>query len=218
MFFESILFLQKLKISKTVLPCFSDSVAGQTSCMSQSRSRGSVLATCSRVEGPITRGTQKFSRLSSQLPREWDFQSRKTLSKFFSKLLTWSVLAGETGDFLATYLSREKRVFCTVKAVFKTFSVFPRTFYDYSLSLSIETNPSTPCHPLQTPFLHHLNSKSSRKRYGFSLSHLIFLFWAFPFWFYELIFWFAMGWWFGVEFCPCMACWGSWFMWTCLGC
>ena len=76
---------------------------------------------------------------------------------------------------LATYLSREKRVFCTIRAVFKTFLVFPRTFYDYSLSLSIETNPNTLCHSLQTPFLHNLNSKSSRRRYGFSLSHSIFL-------------------------------------------
>ena len=30
-----------------------------------------------------SRGVHRFSRLSSQLPREWDFQSRKTLSKFF---------------------------------------------------------------------------------------------------------------------------------------
>ena len=74
---------KKLKISKTVLPCFGDSIAGQTSRMPQSRARGSVLATCSWVEGPVARGTQRFSRLSSRLPRKWDFQSRKTLSKFF---------------------------------------------------------------------------------------------------------------------------------------
>ena len=42
-------FLQKLKISKTVLPYFGDSVVGQSSRMSQLRSRGSVLVTCSRV-------------------------------------------------------------------------------------------------------------------------------------------------------------------------
>ena len=40
------------------------------------------LATWSRVEGPIARGTQSFSRLSSRLSHEWNFQSRKTLRKF----------------------------------------------------------------------------------------------------------------------------------------
>ena len=38
-------------------------------------------------------------------------------------------MAGDVGDFLATYLSREKRVFCTVKAVFKNlFQFFPELF------------------------------------------------------------------------------------------
>ena len=62
--------LQKLKNSKTVLPCFGDSVAGKSSHMPQSCARGSVLVTCSQVEGPVARGTQRFSRLSSRLPRE----------------------------------------------------------------------------------------------------------------------------------------------------
>ena len=74
---------KKLEISKTVLPCFDDSIAGHSSHMPQSRARGSVLATCSLVEGPIVRGTQRFSQLSSQLPHEWDFQLWKTLHKFF---------------------------------------------------------------------------------------------------------------------------------------
>ena len=39
MFLESILFLQKLKISKTVLPCFGNSVAGHPNCMPQSRAQ-----------------------------------------------------------------------------------------------------------------------------------------------------------------------------------
>ena len=138
--------------------------------MPQSRARGSVLATYSRVEGRVARGTQRFLRLSSWLPHEWDFQSPKTLGKFFQ--IFWLEVFWRVK--LATYLSREKRVFCIVRTVFKTFLVFPRTFYDCSLSLSSETNPNTPCHSLQTPFLHHLNSKSSRKRYGFSLSHSIF--------------------------------------------
>ena len=83
MFLESILFLQKLKISEIVLPCFGNSVAGHTSRMPQSQAHRLVLATCLRVEGPVARGTQRFSRLSLRLSHEWDFQSRKTLSKFF---------------------------------------------------------------------------------------------------------------------------------------
>ena len=69
MFLESILFFQKLKISKTVLPYFGDLVAGPPSRMPQSQARGSVLATCLRVKGPVARDTQRFSRLSSRLPR-----------------------------------------------------------------------------------------------------------------------------------------------------
>ena len=76
-------FIETKKFQKIVWPYFGDSVEGHSSCMPQSRARGSVLATCSQMEGPITRGTQRFLRLSLRLPREWDFQSRKTLSKFF---------------------------------------------------------------------------------------------------------------------------------------
>ena len=43
------------------------------------------MATCSRVESPVARGTQRFSRLSSLLSRKWNFQSRKKLRKFFQK-------------------------------------------------------------------------------------------------------------------------------------
>ena len=71
------------KFQKTFLPCFGDSVTGKSSRMAQSQARGSVLETCSRVEGPVARGTQRFSQLSSRLPREWDYQSRKPLRKFF---------------------------------------------------------------------------------------------------------------------------------------
>ena len=99
--------------------------------------------------------------------------AKNTLANF-SNLLAWSVLAGDFGDFLTTHLNPKKCVFCIVKAVFKIFFNFPYNFYDYSLSLSTVSFPHTPCHPLRTPFLLHFNSKSSRKRYGFSFSHSIF--------------------------------------------
>ena len=84
-FWKVFCFYKNWKISKTVLPYFGDSVVGHPSRMLQPRDRGLVLMTCSRVKGSVTRGTQRFSRLSSLLPREWDFQSRKTLKNFFHK-------------------------------------------------------------------------------------------------------------------------------------
>ena len=82
----------------------------------------------------------------------------------FFTILSLSVLAACPGDLLATHPSRKKCVFGKNWVRFETFSVFPRTFYDYSLSLSIESHPNTPCHSLQTPLLHLFNSKSSRKK------------------------------------------------------
>ena len=82
-FWKVFCFYKNWKISKTVLPYFGDLVTGHLSRMPQSQAGGSVLVTCSRVEGPVAKGTQIFSRLSLRLPCEWDFQSRKILSKFF---------------------------------------------------------------------------------------------------------------------------------------
>ena len=63
-------FTKTEKFQKTLLPCFSDSVAGHPSRMLQPRARMLILATCSRVKGPVARGTQRFSRLNSRLPRK----------------------------------------------------------------------------------------------------------------------------------------------------
>ena len=141
-FWKVFCFYKNWKISKTVLPCFGDSVAGHSSRMLQPRARGSFLATCSQVEGLVTRGTQKFSQLNLRLPREWDFQSRKTLSKFFQIFrleVLWRVS-------LATCFSREKHVFCVSKTVFKTFLVFPSNFCDCSLSSHFSLNWNWPKH------------------------------------------------------------------------
>ena len=69
--------------------------------------------------------------------------------------------------------------FALYEQFLKPFSVYSRTFYDCSLSLSTETYPNTPCLCLQTPFLLHFFSKSSRKMYRFSFSHSVFLFLSF---------------------------------------
>ena len=59
------------------------------------------LTTLSRVELPVVKNAQK------------NFQN------FWLQF---------SGDLLATYPSREKRVFCVIWSVFKTFGFFPRTF------------------------------------------------------------------------------------------
>ena len=127
-------FTKNWKFSKTVLSCFGDSVAGHPSCMLQLRARGLVLVTCSRVKGPVTRSTQRFSRLSSRLPHKWDFQSRKKHSKlfqFFRLEVFWQVT-------LVTYwwlVSVAKNTCFTFQRQFlKLFSVFPSNFCDCSPS------------------------------------------------------------------------------------
>ena len=96
-FWKVFCFYKNRKISKTVLPYFGNSVAGHPIRMLQPWARGLVLATCSRVKGPVARGIQRFLRLSSRLPREWDFQLRKTLRNFFQifrlEVFWWVTLA-----------------------------------------------------------------------------------------------------------------------------
>ena len=77
-------------------------------------------------------------------------------------------------------------------SVFKLFSVFPQTFYDYSLSLSTDSHRNTPCHSLQTPLLHLFTSKPSRKKKGMGAYSLIsyLVFWASFLWVFVLGFWF----------------------------
>ena len=69
MFLESILFKKSENFKNPVLPYFGGSVAGMSSREPQSHLRESFLATCSRVEGPVVRVTQRFSRLISRLTR-----------------------------------------------------------------------------------------------------------------------------------------------------
>ena len=151
MFLESILFLQKLKISttkKTVLPCFGNSIAGHPSSMPQSRGIYRDFS-----------GSACDSLASETSSREKHLEN-------FSKLLAWSVLAGVSGNYLATYLSREKRVFCIVRVVFKIFFSFPLNFMWLFIFSFIWNFPNTSCNQLRTPLLLHFFSKSSRKGMG----------------------------------------------------
>ena len=123
-----------------------------------------------------------------QLVRGWKVQSRGVYRDFrdslasgtsnrekhlenFSKVFLSSVLAAGPGDFLATWLSRENRVFCEKKmSVFKTFQFSLELLWLFIIFLTRNTLKLTMSLSNKLPFLHHFNSKSSRKRYGFSLS------------------------------------------------
>jgi len=95
---------------KPVLPCFGGSVAGMSSREPQSRLRGSFLATCSRVEGPVARLLRDFRGSARDSLAGRPSSREKHLENFF-KIFSLSVLVAWLGDLLATHFSREKHVF-----------------------------------------------------------------------------------------------------------
>ena len=110
-----------------MLPCFGDSVAGKSSRLPQCE-----------LTSQFWQLVRKWKVQSQWVHRDFRSSTRDSLAsetsnrekhlEIFSKLLAWSVLAGVSGDYLATYLSREKCVFCTVRAIFKIFFSFPSNF------------------------------------------------------------------------------------------
>ena len=60
MFLESIFVEKSGNFKNSVLPCFRGSVAGVSSRGPQSLLRWSLLATCSRVEGPVASSLRDF--------------------------------------------------------------------------------------------------------------------------------------------------------------
>ena len=97
--------------------------------------------------------------------------SREKHLENFSQFCLLSVLAASPNDLLATHFSREKRVFCISKRVFKIFSVFFLKFLwlftVFPISLSTESDPDTPCHTSQSPFLHHSFNNLQETGMGF---------------------------------------------------
>ena len=92
--------------------------------------------------------------------------SRKKHLETFSTIVTLSVLAACLGDLLATCYSREKRVFCVSKTVFKTFSVFSSNFGDCSLSSPFLSLKHSMSHFKNHSFLHHFFSNLQEKGMG----------------------------------------------------
>ena len=66
-FWKYFVFTKTEKFQKNSVTLFWRLNCGSSSCEIQPRARVLILATCSRVKGPVTRVTQRFSRLSSRL-------------------------------------------------------------------------------------------------------------------------------------------------------
>ena len=107
---------------------------------------------------------------------------RQNFPIFVSRVLvTW------TGDLFTTHFSRENRVFCDLRTIFKKISVFPHSFWLF-IFLSVHLS-----HKL-TMFLtkiHHFSSSSllqtSRKGMGFLFFSKHFMFITFDFMILELL-------------------------------
>ena len=129
------------------------------------------LAIGLQVEAPIVSFTQTVWWLSSQLSHRWNFQSRKTLIQIF-QIFSHGFLATWIGDLFVTYYSHEKRMFCTLRvifrAVFKNFSFFPRISWLFIILFappSAKINVFTHKHYI----LFIISSSIFEKRYGFCL-------------------------------------------------
>ena len=213
-FWKVLCFYKNWKISKTMLPYFSDLVAGHPSLMLHQRARGLILTTCSRVKGPVAR--ERSSRegyteiFTAQLatPLQVDLPVAKNTLKIFPQLWLWVFwrLA------LATCFSREKCLFCISKTVFKTFSVFPSTFCDCSLSspflsqLKLTQTLSVTLYKLHFCTFAPPNLQEKCMGSHFLTSYLVF--WTSFSWIFVLFFFFLLWVCFDFWDCPCLVCWG----------
>ena len=103
-------------------------------------------------------GTQKFSRLTSRLPHGQNFQSRKTLRKFF-KIFVLSVL------ITCSRLNPVAKIVCF--ALFDQFLkhlVFPSIIFNCSLSCLFNSLSNSPCHSKKHSFFFIISTSISKKK------------------------------------------------------
>ena len=82
--------------------------------------------TYSRVEGPVARRLRDFRGLPRDSLAGRTSNRKKHIDKFFN-IFVLSALATGPSDLLATWFSRENRMLCTNRSVFKRFQFFPQT-------------------------------------------------------------------------------------------
>ena len=158
-FWKVLCFYKNRKISKTVLPYFGDSVVGHLSRMLQPQARVLFLATCSWVKGPVVRGTQNAC-----------FGGPSSREKHFECFggLTWRLV----GDSLQLRKTRVWQKLGQFLNLFQFSLEFLWLFTVFPISLNWIWPKHSITHISISIFASSL-LKSSRKRYGFSLSHLI---------------------------------------------
>ena len=124
------------------------------------------------MESLVARGLRDFHGLPRNSLAGRTSSCEKHLDKIF-KIFVLSVLVTGPGDLLATWLSRENRVFCANRSVFKRFQFSLELLWLFivflisSLSQTYRAlNPNLNCWSSLQPH-------SPRKRYGFLFSHSI---------------------------------------------
>ena len=199
-----------------MLPCFGNSVVGHPSRMLQPRDRVLILATCSRVKGPIAKGTQRFSRL----PHGYTFQSWKTPRKFFHNF-DFECFGGLPWRLVSV---TKNACFAFQRLFFKIFLVFPSTFCDYSLSspflsqLKLIQTLHVTLYKLHFCTFSPSNLQEKGMGSYFLASYLVF--WASFSWIFVLVFCFFrygfVSFFFFLD-CPCLDCWSIVPVRTCFG-
>ena len=144
------------------------------------------VVTCSQVEVQSQKSYRKFCDSTHNSLAGGTSSCEKHLEKFF-KIFVLSVLVTCPGDLNATWLSRENRVFCANRSVFKTFWVFPRTFVIVHCLPRFYLSQTHWVTLEKPPFVHHFNFNLQEKGMGFLILTIYFMFFALDFLICELL-------------------------------
>ena len=129
--------------------------------------------TCLRVEAPVARLYRNFHGSLRNLLAGGPSSRKKHLANF-SKILSLRCLATCLGDLFAVQLSREKRMFCASRTVFKTFQFSFKHFLLFIvLSISL-SHKLTVFHSQKSSIFFIISSTNIKKRYGFFTFHKVF--------------------------------------------
>ena len=141
------------------------------------------MATCLRVEAPVARLYRSFRSSLSDFLTGVPSSGKKHLENF-SKIFS---MAAWLGDLFATWFSHEKRMFCALRTVFKTFQFSLEHFWLFIVFLIRLSHILTMFHSQ----IHHFSSSSllqtSRKGMGFLIFSKYSMFIVLDFLIFELM-------------------------------
>ena len=169
-FWKVFCFYKNWKISKTLLPCFGDSVVGHLSHEIQPRAR--VLIWRLIREWKVqSRGLHKnFRGLARNSLAGWHSSREKHLENF-SQFCLWVFWRLDLVTCWRLTSVTKKACFAFRREFLKIFSAFSFDFLwlfaVFPISLSPVSDPITQCHTSQSPFLHHSFSNLQETGMGF---------------------------------------------------